>query len=371
MRLYMVLLISLLNLTAQKGTHASYHFSNDPDEVFINLAKKFPSVGHFSLPNHPSFGSGTLVDVGIPELANRVVITCAHIFDEEDSNKVVFTCGDEEPVKGKAFIHPQYAEVYKEHEWAPSSHDISVFVLERPLTSIPSAQIDESPYQDLISKFIIQVGYGMTSHFLGKYSIMDQEKRASYSYVPSHAHYNNLQDIEKTLGFKTISGEPYQVKFTFPAGSQLTVTPWKSVTFINNEQPVMEFSRAPSGVACMGDSGGGCFNEDGLFLGVISGGSVDSFKKEYVIKAEHYQRYKSFFDKNFEELKEISQENEAIKGPLIVSDINPYFTPFYEANSASSNQFLISNGKISLFSFHKQWIIETLKAYLSSTLIKP
>ena len=366
MYLYVFLLISLLNLTFHVDTYASYHFTDEGDEDFINLGKQFPSVGYFSLPSEPSFGSGTLVDVGIPELANQVVITCAHIFDEEDSNEAVFTCGDEEPVKGKAFIHPQYTEVYKKYEWAPSSHDIAAFVLEKPLLSILSVQPERSPYEELINKHVIQVGYGITGHFLGKFDIVDQEKRASYSYV--HSAYNKLQNVEKILTFSGATEGACQVNFTFPTGAQLNVTPWKALTFINNE-PIMEFLRRPSGLACSGDSGGGCFSEGGLFLGVISSGHIGNFEREPIIKRKHYQKYRNVFDADFAELEKSAatlQKNEEVKRPIIVSDINPYFTPFYQANSASAHQFLIADGEIALFSFHKEWIIETLKTHLAT-----
>jgi hypothetical protein len=86
------------------------------------------------------------------------------------------------------------------------------------------------------------------------------------------------------------------------------------------------------------------------------------------MKEEFYQRDQSVFDEVFEkqeESKEIAllQENEIVKRPLIVSDINPYFTPFYDTKIASPEEFLSADGRIALFSFHKAWSIETLKTY--------
>ena len=130
---------SSLSITAAQ---ASCHVSDCSDQDFIELGKKFPAVGCFL-----NCGSGTLVNFGIPELNGRTVITCAHLFkDDED---MAFTIGDEGTINGIPLPHPKFTRYFKGVRLTSKSHDIALFILERPVKSITPAEIDlETPYEN-------------------------------------------------------------------------------------------------------------------------------------------------------------------------------------------------------------------------------
>lgn len=364
MRLYIFLVVISLSFVFQKYTPASCHFIEVGDEAFIDLGKKFPSVGYFSFPGEPPFASGTLVNVGPSELYNRVVITCAHIFDdEEDTHEIPFTCGDDKPTQGKVFLCPQYSDL----KGAGSMfYDIAMFVLERPLLSVSSVRGDDASGEGLICKNIISVGYGETGHFLGKYCIEDLERRASYSFV----HPSCSQWME-SWNFTSDFGKESSTVYTILNKYCLTLTPSKNGRFIDEHTP-RDFSyvppHAPVGLLGPGDSGGGCFDESGVFVGVLSRGSVYLLAKEYVLKEECYEKYKTYYDdpncdysrgfseEDFENHKPGAPLKEVVKLPLIVPDTSQYFTPTYDLeNIPPKKKIEVSSGMV-LFSAHKPWI---------------
>ena len=195
------LAILILCLFFSFNLSASYHCCDSPDADFINLGQKYPSVGYFSCKTG-IFGSGTLVDLGPEELKGRVVITCAHIFNDEDIKDISFTVGDTPPIRGKAFQHSKYRELIKESETAeklisPDSFDLCLFILDIPILNIPLASADlNTPTKSLVGSAYVSVGFGRTGHFFGKCLISDSNKRASYAFA---LHEENEQKDQEHL----------------------------------------------------------------------------------------------------------------------------------------------------------------------------
>ena len=288
----------LLSVGSAYNVHASCHVSDCPDEDFIALGNKFPSVGCFtSVSDGGIFGSGTFVDLGIPEIKGRSIITCAHIFHDpvtgilKDSSKkeIMFTLGGEGSFSGVFHTHPLYTRDY-------TSYDIALFILDAPIETISPSEIDLSTNpEDFLNQQFISVGFGITGHVLGKYSIFDLNRRASYS--QAHLQDNPQDDVHFIACVKQYD-QVDEKKITRHKGSLLNLCPYilgKSV----NENNTLETCSKPAGVSSSADSGGGCFSEDGKLVSIISNGSdfimaspdTPSLDREPLLEQVYFDKY--------------------------------------------------------------------------------
>lgn len=380
----------LLAFGSAYNVQASCHVSDCPDEDFIALGNKFPSVGCFtSVSDGGIFGSGTVVDLGIPELKGRSILTCAHIFHDpetgvlKDSSKkdILFTLGSEGSFRGIFHTHPLYTR--DNH-----SYDIALFILDAPIETICSSEIDlNTNPEDFLNQQFISVGFGVTGHVLGKYSIFDLNRRASYS--QAHLQDNPQDDVHFIVCMKQYD-QFEEKKITRHKGSVLSLCPYIFGKYVN-ENNTLETCNKPAGVSGPADSGGGCFSEDGKLVSIISNGSDfitalgDSppRDRETVLEQVYFDKYQNELEKMFQMqqelyekmLSEIKQTHPEMlpdfllfnplppQMPKIIQleEINNLLKPFYGLdlfNSHDPNKLNLSvSHETVLLSFHKEWLM--------------
>jgi hypothetical protein len=368
---------------------ASCHVSNCPDQDFIDLAQKYPSVGCFST-QEGIVGSGTLVDVGPEELKGRVVVTCAHMFIDADAEKFLFTVGDSKPCGGKYYVHPKYEE--DDHEGTKicnDSFDIGVFILNEGLSNAALSCLDfETPYTDLLESNFVSVGFGHAGHVLGKHRIIDGSKRASYAHA--HACDNPSQDQDIALTIVSKAGEKTKTSFVIKKHATLMLTPYVFSREVD-ERNTLETFQNPSGVARSGDSGGGCFwVESDKLTGVISGGSDDLHALQYVMERHYFLKYQKALEEMVDEaciryeselcdlklthpekVEAFLIENVQPKMPDVIEahEMDALMKERYERNSfipaeKEQQRFQMVDQRVVLVSFHKDWIMSVLSKVL-------
>lgn len=354
--IFLILLIfSPINL------FASYHCSDCPDEDFINLGRNYPSVGYFS-SKIGILGSGTLVELGSEKLQGRVVISCAHIFEDLDGNETTFSIEGYPSVRGTPFPHPKYLELIKESEkedklLSPDSYDISLFILDAPILNLSLAQVDlDTPTESLLDSLYVSVGYGLTGHFFGKYLINDSNKRASYAYASPSENEQSDKEVELTICEEGEGGTSIIRKQTITQlkGSTLTLTPYMTGRVLSRFGGSHETFKKPAGIARNGDSGGGSFNVQGKLIGVISGGAGRDLPVEeetLVFKKSYFLSYEEFIKQNLEPcMLKCIESNE----------ISAYMHPNYNLESFEEDKMWIADLRLTSLSYHKQWIEQFL-----------
>ena len=353
----------IVTILTVPNVEAGKHFDPCPDQKYIELGSEYPSVGYFSAENEPMFGSGTLIDLtgtNYEHLNGRVVLTCSHIFtdNEDDDNDsvfsekenaerikdTVFTIGNQSS-KGRVFMHKNWVEACEQSKHDRIS-DISLFLLDAPFTSPLSAIKFNESAESLLNKTYVIVGYGDTGHVAGD-DIWDGQKRGVKSFgLPNSA----VKDVE-TQSYYTM--EEYGLELS-PFKLDMSCYPVK----FSEKLEV-------SGILGDGDSGGGVFSEDKslVAIGVIAACSSDSPQK--IITRSYYNQYKGYFDSLIPEA-----ETHGVK-IAIVDDIEKYITPSEHdkdwlnfSDSASADNYLsyrYTSYSVPIF-MHKSWFFETLDA---------
>lgn len=368
---------------------ASSHVSNCPDQDFIDLAQKYPSVGYFST-EAGIVGSGTLVDVGPEELKGRVVVTCAHMFIDADAGDFLFTVGDSNPCGGQYYVHPKFEEQHHEgQKICNDSFDIGIFILNKGLDSAALSCLDfETPYTNLLESNFVSVGFGHTGHVLGKHRIIDGNKRASHAHA--HARDNPSWDQDIALTIVSEAGEKTNTSFVIKKHATLMLTPYVFSREVDGHNTLETFQN-PSGVARSGDSGGGCFwARSEKLTGVISGGSDDLNALEYVMERHYFFKYQKALEEMVDEaciryesdlcdlklthpekVEAFLIENVQPKMPDVIEahEVDALMKERYEKNSfipdeKEQQRFQMVDQRVVLVSFHKEWIMSVLSKVL-------
>lgn len=293
--MYKKLIILLLFIITTIATQASMHVDELPDESYLDLGKKFPSVGYFYREGEEAAicGSGTLINTGIPQLKGRVILTAAHVlYSKEKGTRTFSFCLNGERSSGLVFLHPNYKQLMRiasAHRIASEMYaDIAIFLTDKPLKG-PSAELVgcDLSYESSLDQYLTTVGYGVTGHVDGVYRIFDDQRRASWSFTSSLSNQYYLhpyeQNYEHTIGDDIkISG-----KLSAPAKAILVSgPPDEDITLYR-----------PLGVSSKGDSGGGVFNYEGKLIAIVQSGVMHREDNVFLIPYAFYQQSPSGFDK--------------------------------------------------------------------------
>lgn len=387
MKIKKILSMLMFNLSV---IYASNHVSNCPDEAFIVLGEKYPSVGSISFNNDPHHGSGTLIDIqnspgleNFAHLEGRVVLTAAHLFEDfPDPNALpdtYFSVKAGESIQASVHPHSVYIDSNTQYQVGFSSRDIAILILKDPVTNVKGAIVDIiSPYDTLMDKVYASVGFGSTGHILSPYSISDDRKRGSFAYADG---LHNMAPKSEFCTIKDDVGNDKRIPSGHTPGSLLDLQCYVDGIFLSTESTLKTYT-TPSGIARGGDSGGGVFDDaTGNLVAIISYGSSDRVEKTHFIEAPYFEHHKKWFEnciqKAQEEYKGMVAEAQATltendfvsfmqdnPRPEIPKPLEKSMFDTLMNDRSSLEQILNSGQSVDssnvVISFHKDWIFDTL-----------
>ena len=291
MRSIHFLLISILTISFSEVTASCRLSSEFADSIFTTLATDYTGVGkivalerapdEYELAPHEMFshGSAVLIDTAefAPHLNGRVALTAAHVaFNNEIGlpyEELYFGINDEERIHFSTFIHPDY-------DHSQTLNDIAIIILDDISSGLPCPVNLDVTKAEIQRELVIHCGFGDVRSLDKMARITDVVSRAAHSKVFSPytdgihgTDTRTLYTVTKDVTGNILSEDTLEVVTN--KGSVFHSSP-----FDQGKVGMIVVDSQSAGTVSGGDSGGGCFLENGFLIGINSKSNQDRLLKK-------------------------------------------------------------------------------------------